>query len=221
MNKGKKLKTLLGIGFVAICGTVYLWGSSVKKREVVVPKSDMVPVAEEPMQEEDNVSEKMQDESPEPFLYVHVCGAVEKEGVYVLLQESRVIDAVTEAGGFSEDADTTYYNLAALLKDGQRVYIPTRKETQQLSAGQKGEGAFPEDGLQREENETAVNAKVNINTADKETLMTLSGIGETKADSILLYRRKVGKFRKIEEIKNVTGIGDAMFERIKDSITAE
>lgn len=143
----------------------------------------------------------------EVLIYVHVCGAVAKEDVYVLPEGSRGIDAVQAAGGFTADAATAYCNLAKVLADGMRLYIPTKEEVDAgLVPGVSGQ-------------ETQLTGMVNINTAEKEELMTLPGIGESKADSIVKYRSKVGRFQTIEELKNVSGIGEAVFESLCDKIT--
>lgn len=143
----------------------------------------------------------------EVFIYVHVCGAVIKEDVYVLPEGSRGIDAIQAAGGFTAEAATAYCNLAEVLTDGMRLYIPTQEEVDTgLVSVVSGQERQPI-GI------------VNINTAEKEELMTLPGIGESKAESIVKYRSKVGHFQTIEELKNVSGIGEALFESLCDKIT--
>lgn len=142
------------------------------------------------------------------WIYVHVCGAVQSPGVYELPETARVCDAVFMAGGITADGDTDYINQAATLTDGERVYIPYREELAQLTeeeylAGQKAGTA---------------SVKVNINTADAEELMTLNGIGEARAKSIISFREAKGPFSSIEEIMNISGIKAAAFERIKDNI---
>ena len=147
------------------------------------------------------------EQTKEVFIYVHVCGAVAKEDVYVLPEGSRGIDAVQAAGGFTSEAATAYCNLAEVLADGMRLYIPTQEEVDAglvpVVSGQEGQ----------------LTGMVNINTAEKEELMTLPGIGESKAESIVKYRSKVGRFQTIEELKNVSGIGEAVFESLCDKIT--
>ena len=138
---------------------------------------------------------------------MHVCGAVAKEDVYVLPEGSRGIDAIQAAGGFTVEAATAYCNLAEELTDGMRLYIPTKEEVDA--------GLVPVVSSQ-EEQSTGI---VNINTAEKEKLMTLPGIGESKAENIVKYRSKVGRFQTIEELKNVSGIGEALFESLCDKIT--
>lgn len=147
------------------------------------------------------------EQTKEIYIYVHVCGAVVKEDVYILPEGSRGIDAIQAAGGFTAEAATAYCNLAEILTDGMRLYIPTQEEVDA--------GLVPVVSGQ-EKQPTGI---VNINTAEKEELMTLPGIGESKAESIVKYRSKVGRFQSIEELKNVSGIGEALFESLCDKIT--
>ncbi len=141
---------------------------------------------------------------------VYVCGAVNSPGVYTLDPGLRIVDAVCAASGLREDADECYVNLATLLEDGQRIYIPTREETlksrEELIVGETGY----ETGREGD--------KVNINTADAAALMTLPGIGEAKASLIIEYRTKNGRFGTIEDIMKISGIKEGMFNKIKDRI---
>ena len=147
---------------------------------------------------------------------VFVCGAVNCEGVYELPEFSRVIDAVEAAGGYSEEAARVYVNQAEYVYDTQRIEIPTIGEAQRLreiaaEAGvSDGESASARDsGL------------IDINTADKQELMRIPGIGESKADRIIEYRQIHGRFGSAEELMNVSGIGSGMFEKMKDCITVK
>lgn len=141
--------------------------------------------------------------------FVYVCGAVFAPGVYELKQGSRVYEAVEAAGGMTSEADETYLNQAELTEDGERIYVPskeeTRKEESENSAGM--EGRMPGDA-----------GKVNLNTAAKEELMTLTGIGESKAESIIRYRKENGAFRSIEDIMKIEGIKSGVFNKIKEDI---
>ena len=130
-------------------------------------------------------------------IFVHVCGAVMDPGLKGLPEGSRVADALALAGGFAEDADPSYVNLAAFLEDGQQLYFPTKEES-----------------LLEEKP-----SKVNVNTADEEKLMTLPGIGQSRAAAILKYRKEHGVFAKAEDLKSVPGISETTWEQIKDLIT--
>lgn len=145
-------------------------------------------------------------ETPEEkeTIFVYVCGAVCREGVYELAAGSRVYEAVEKAGGFTGEAASAGVNQAALLKDEEQLYIPTEEEMQNQTPAS---GGMQDDG------------KININTAAKTELMTLAGIGEAKAESILRYREEHGRFQSVEEIKQIPGIKDGVFEKIKELIT--
>lgn len=128
-------------------------------------------------------------------IIVHVKGAVANAGVYELFAGARVCDAIDAAGGFSEEADREAQNLAAVLEDGQQVFVPAKDDS-----GEK-------------------NGLVNINKATLHELMSLPGIGEAHARKIIEYREKHGSFNSVSEIKDVEGIGSKKYEAIKDLIT--
>ena len=147
--------------------------------------------------------------STEPTLesqvYVYVCGAVYNPGVYLLAKESRIVAAVEAAGGFLENAAKEAVNLAAPITDGMQIVIPNQEQFLNTKAY--------EQKMQE--------GKINLNTAHIQELCTLSGIGEAKAEAILAYRDEIGGFSSIEQLKNVAGIGDSLFEKIKSSIYIE
>jgi competence protein ComEA len=138
--------------------------------------------------------------------YVFVCGAVKTPGVYEFEEDTRVFQVLELAGGFSEDAHEHSVNLAGRVLDGQMIYIPTLKEV--------------EEGYTLEQmNQQANNQLVNLNTASLNQLLTLPGIGEAKANNIIKYRNEKGGFQSIEDIMNVEGIKDGVFNKIKNFIT--
>ncbi len=147
------------------------------------------------------------------LVYVHVCGAVKNPAVYSLPEGSRVCDAITKAGGLTENAADDYVNQARFLNDGERVYIPEKDELSSLNASQyaAGQSVASIGGSQ-------VKLPVNINTAGISELTTLPGIGESRAESIIAYREKHGAFSKIEDIMKISGIKGAAYEKIKDRI---
>lgn len=144
--------------------------------------------------------------------YVHICGEVVSPGVYELEEGSRIFQAIERAGGFTENAAAEYLNMAERVSDGMKIEVLNKEEAEaararvQLSppAEAPSEGQKP---------------KVNLNTAAKEELMTLRGIGEAKADDIIRYRDSHGGFQRIEDIMKISGIKDAAFQKIKDDIT--
>lgn len=147
-------------------------------------------------------------------LYVHVCGAVNAPGVYELKTDARIYEALEAAGGMTEDAAADWINQAEALSDGERIYVPTQEEAEESAQSVSGRWADPNGNAGG-----SVSDKININTAAKEELMTLSGIGASKAESILKYRQEHGNFQNIEDLKKIEGIKDGVFNKIKDDIT--
>ena len=133
------------------------------------------------------------------MIYAHICGAVVSPGVYGLPEGSRVSDGIAAAGGFTEDADTEYYNLALPMEDGMQIRVPTREEAESLREAE----AAVSDGL------------VNINTAGLDELMSLPGIGEVKAQAIIEYRSRNGPFEDIRDIMRVSGIKESAYQQIQ------
>ena len=151
------------------------------------------------------------EQTKETEIYVHVCGCVKKPGVYSLHFGARTQEAINAAGGFSEKANQTAWNLAEVLQDGMQIYVPSKDEAK--------EALNEEQSSQKDLSASQRKDTVNINRASKEDLVTLPGIGESRADAIIARREEKGTFTSIEEIKDVAGIGDGIFNRIKDLIT--
>lgn len=174
-----------------------------------------------PYSEENKVAENTtENNTNENQIIIHITGAVNKEGVYTLKENSRISDAIDLAGGLREDADTSKINLAYHLEDGMKINIPSinDKNENENSYITSEMGIENNDKANSDENEEVSNKKVNINTATKEELDTLPGIGESTAQKIINYRKENGKFSSIEEIKEVSGIGESKFENIKELI---
>ena len=153
--------------------------------------------------EEENI-EELQD------IYIHIIGEVNNSGIVILKEGDRIIDAIDKAGGATEKADLSKVNLAYKLLDGQKVYIPNVNE--EVNSINEKENIII-DGFSEIENE-----KININTATQSQLESLTGIGPSIAAQIIEYREKIGKFKNIEELKNVSGIGENKFEQIKKEV---
>jgi len=185
-------------------------GISVKSDEKAVENSD---------------NEAENEESFRP-LVVYVCGQVNKPGVYELNEGSRVIDAIMAAGGYTENACSEYLNLACLIGDGQKVYVPSFEEVESgvMSTGSGAQETITDgNGGVGSSASSGQNASglININTATKEELMTLPGIGESKAEKIIAYREANGKFKKPEDIMQISGIKEGLYNKIKDKICAQ
>lgn len=166
---------------------------------------------------EEQISENAREEASgkvkksEEKLCVFVCGQVAAPGVYELAPDSRIYQAVEAAGGLLESAAGDYVNQAEPVADGQRVYIPSIEEVQ-------SGGSWPDGAGGDVSSSAASDGRVNLNTAGKEELMTLTGIGERKAEAIIQYRETSGGFGRIEELMQVEGIKEGTFEKIKEDI---
>ena len=149
-----------------------------------------------------------QEAAPEETVQVYICGAVASPGVYTLPGGSRVVQAVEAAGGFLPDAEEKILNLARKIEDGEQITEEAENMESTETLQQNTGGTEQASG----------SGKVNLNTAGKEELMTLSGIGESRADAIIAYREANGPFGSVEEIMNIEGIKEKMFEKIRGSI---
>ena len=161
-------------------------------------------------------------------LVVHICGAVSAPGVYELPAGSRIIDAVEAGGGFLPEAEEACCNLAEEIVDGCQIYIMTKAESCADGQTEKKAGiqTSPDSDMQTTDRNARSNSApalenglVNLNTADVAALMTLPGIGESRAKAIISYREQHGAFAKIEDIMKLSGIKQAAFSKIKDKIT--
>lgn len=162
----------------------------------------------EEVTEAKDVTEESEEVDVQPeVLYVYVCGQVRNPGVYKLEQGNRVTHALMAAGGMTDQAAPDYLNQAELLEDGQKLYVPTTEEVLVL----------PNDEADAERSD----GRINLNTADKASLTSLSGIGEARAEAIIAYREANGGFQSVEDIMNVEGIKEGIFNRIKDQIKVE
>lgn len=209
MNKinANQKKILIVILLIIIAITIYIL---IQKQNNQISENylenELIPYDEENNEtKEENIEEDQ--------IIIHITGAIKNEGVYTLKENSRISDAIDLAGGLREDADTSKINLAYPLEDGMKVNIPSIKdaETNQTET-------YISNAMQNDSKEENNNKKININTATKEELDTLPGIGESTAQKIINYRKENGKFSNIEELKEVSGIGDSKFENIKDLI---
>lgn len=155
-------------------------------------------------------------------IVVYIIGSVKNPGIVELNVDSRVSDAVDSAGGLLEDADISKINLAYKLEDGQKITIPsiydkTDEDSDYEDFISEDSGNIISQSSSNSYSSTST-SKVNINSATQTELETLPGIGPSTASKIISYRNENGKFKSIEEIKNVSGIGDAKFENIKENI---
>lgn len=157
-------------------------------------------------------------------IFVHVCGAVRREGVYELPPDARVVDAIRAAGGCTKKAASYGINQAEALKDGVQVYVPTKAEIKKETNGVGSLASFGTEGVRTGLSSQGMNpggggdALININLATKEELMKLNGVGEAKAELIITYRQAKGGFKDIKDIMKIKGIKQKFFDKIKDKI---
>lgn len=170
------------------------------------------------------LTNKVKADSDINYIRVDIKGAISNPGVYKIEEDSIINDLIIKAGGLREDASTSYINLAQILNDGDVVIVYTNYEIDKITNGNIINISYTSCKCPSIESVGCINkiehseTIVNLNTATKDELMKLSGIGESKAQAIINYRLKQ-QFTKIEELMNIKGIGEKMFDKIKDSIT--
>lgn len=152
-------------------------------------------------------------------IYIHIIGEVNNPGVIELEKGNRIVDAIQKAGGVTAKADLTKVNLVYVLSDGLKVRIPSVDDKEKMEYVIKDNGNnIIENSVY---NSGVGGGKVNINSATQTELETLTGIGPSLAARILEYRNKVGKFKKVDELKSVKGIGDSKYQNIKDQVAVD
>ena len=186
---------------VILCGCGSTISEGLSLEEAVEEAADPE-CGQEACEASDSLSDDRIDDN-DVDIYVYVCGRVNAPGVYILPAGSRKYEAVLRAGGLAEDADASAVNQAEACNDGEMIYIPA-----------KGENSEGEDNPLSE----AADDRININTADSSELQTLKGIGASRAEDIIDYREKNGKFEDAESIMKVPGIKQGTYDRIKDKI---
>lgn len=182
--------------------------------------------------EEDKINSIVKDETKESIeeetiegIMVDVKGSVNKPGVYKIKKDSRVTDAIEASGGLAKNANTRFINLSKRLKDGDVIVIYSNEEIENAKKEEKIVVETPcvceeikNDACYKEDSQE-INKKVNINIANLSELMTLDGIGESKAKLIIEYRTQNGDFKDIKDIMKVKGISETLFSKIKENIT--
>ncbi len=213
--KGKRLKRICTFLCIFTAAAVLTAGCAKEKAddlsELELEQTGQGQAEMKGKETEGAVNGGTEEQKDEDTVFVYVCGAVNTPGVYELSGKARVYEAIARAGGTRADAASESLNQARAVTDGERIYIPTLEELE------KGivDGEVPEVTGSDQKDE----GKININTAGKEDLKTLPGIGDAKADSIISYREMNGGFQAIEDLMNVEGIKDGVFNKIKDKIT--
>ena len=196
INKKQKI-VLIFVSIFIVCIAYYI--NTSQQKENIINIEDTV--------EENKIN------TEEEKIVVHISGAVNKEGVIEILSTARIKDAIEMAGGVKENADLTNINLAQVLEDGVKIYIPIKEE--QVLEEKTSKNVEVNNIKLEDSNKTNI---VNINTANQTQLETLPGIGASTALKIINYRKQNGKFNNIEDIKQVSGIGESKFNKIKNFI---
>jgi len=204
IEKNKKVIFFIGLFLILICAIIFVKRFDSKEKE----EFNMIGI-------NSNVEIRNEEDDVDSKIIIHITGEVKKEGIIKIEEGGRISDAIEEAGGLTENADINRINLAYELEDGQKIYIPNKKD--------KAVDNYIEEGVDNivlESDETGKSSSnlININKATVEELQSLNGIGESLAMSIVSYREENGKYKSIEDIKNVSGIGENKYLKIKDSI---
>ncbi len=226
LKKYWKHIVVLSIGILSFVCT-YIYNFNNDNKSIMTESNNKVMVSKK---EESSKEEK------KGTVFVDVKGAVNAPGVYEIEEGKRIIDAINLAGGLSDNANTVNINLSKKVNDEMYIIVYTKNEiynynkknnsasevtcaSNECVCPDANNDACISKGSTNKNNNAKVSGKVSINTASKEELMTLSGVGESKANAIISYRQDNGNFNALEDIKNVSGIGDALYEKIKDNIS--
>lgn len=214
-NINLKTKIIIAVGAIIIAITVgiYFYKTTKDNSEIEITEDNLTTNTAV-----ENSNETVEENNT---IVVHITGEVNYPGVVVLKEGARVVDAIEAGGGETDEADLSSLNLAYMLSDGEKIYVPNKEETSQENQEREYITSAKAD-LEQSENgakSTGTNFKININTAKQEELTQITGVGESTAKKIIEYRTQNGKFKSIEDIKNIPGIGDSKFNAMKEEIT--
>lgn len=237
-KNNKKIIVIIVIIVIVIISIIAIYQNLIKREDYleISSNTNILNTYEENNQTEDNLLSKENIENTENKIKIYITGAIKNTGVYELKENSRIADCIEKAGGITNEADLSNINLAYILEDGVKIYIPKKGEninnindnTQEFVTKENGKQESSKNSKTTQnsksssslssENKISKNEKVNINTASQTDLETLPGIGSSTALKIIEYRKSKGKFNSIEDIKKVNGIGESKFTKIKDLI---
>ena len=216
-GKGEKMSYLKRI-CVWILSMSLIIASGCMKKELILETGESI-VHETEVLLETELETSSQKEDSKALIYVYVCGYVKCPGVYGLNNGDRIYQAIEMAGGAALEADLSSLNLASVLSDGQKIYVPSYEEMKARTADKtylSDETSGTDSGYDGFQGDADC---VNINQASKEQLMTLPGIGSSKAEAILEYRQEYGAFSSTEDLMEVPGIKEGTYSQIKDRIS--
>ena len=190
---------------------------------IFIKNKDYIETTEEIDTLETETNNTKEEKTSENKIIIYITGAIKKEGVYELKENSRISDAIEIAGGLTENANIENINLAYTLEDGVKIHIPIKEESknsQETTYINKNTEGIETTNIEKSSSNLAntTKEKVNINTATQTQLETLPGIGPSTAQKIINYRKENGKYKTIEDIKKVSGIGESKYNKIKELI---
>lgn len=190
---------------------------------IFIKNKDYMETTEEIDTLETETNNTKEEKKSENKIIIYITGAIKKEGVYELKENSRISDAIEIAGGLTENANIENINLAYTLEDGVKIHIPTKEESknsQETTYINKNTEGIETTNIEKSSSNLAntTKEKVNINTATQTQLETLPGIGPSTAQKVINYRKENGKYKTIEDIKKVSGIGESKYNKIKELI---
>lgn len=212
--------TILSVMVIFIIYYIY---STLYQNDFTV-SSDAENISDENLIEND-LSNNLQnlEEAEKDTIIIYICGAVKESKVITLKENSRISDAIDSVGGLTKEADLTNINLAYILEDGEKIYIPKKGEETNISAflSNQSDSYSTSSKSTTDSSSTKPTSKININKATQTELEMIPGVGPSTALKIIEHREQNGKFKSIEDIKKVSGIGDAKYEKMKNYITVK
>ncbi len=214
MKKINKKTIIVAVIIIFIIGGYYLF---IKEKDYL-ENSQEIQIENYDKENKENEIERVESSKK---IVIYIAGAVKNEGIYELDENSRISDCIENAGGLVEGANIKNINLAYVVEDGMKIYIPNYSEENEvkdetnLYVSKENESTT----ASTSDNTKKSKSKININTANQTELETLPGIGASTAKKIIEYRKEEGKFSSIQDIKKVNGIGESKYSKIKDYIT--
>lgn len=232
-KRRKKKKIAVTVFLLAAATACYSLMSSGSEEDLQISSTASLPeeteITGEDTDGEDADTEDKEDEEKDgtkateeetPQIYVDVGGAVNTPRVVCIPEGARVFEAIEAAGGISADAETKYINMAAECSDGEKIYVPDQEEMAAAQSGEDTEGLFASEmEEQTGSGSQDDNGTVNINTATSEELQTLDGIGPAMASRIIEYRQTNGDFTSVDDLGNVSGIGEKTLEKLRPHVS--
>lgn len=209
----KQKKIVIIVGIIVVIGIIYFIYNKNENKNIEIDEEILI----ENNKTEDEINNEETNE-----IVIHITGEVNNPGIIKLKEGSRIEDAIEEAGGLTENADISNVNLAYILDDGIKIKIPSSLDNKDMEDDEIITEENGENIIENIASSSSINSsKININKATEEELKNLPGIGSELAARVVKYRTENGKFSNIEEIKNVSGIGDSKFEKIKELISVK